>query len=51
MFLYFVPFTVFAIAVGWSLAIIYERRLDVLYGPYLPPDVRKRAREQAGDVD
>ena len=51
MIVYFVLFTAFAITVGWFLAIIYERRLDVLYGPYLPPDARKRASEQAGDVD
>jgi hypothetical protein len=46
MIVYFVLFTVFAITVGWSLAITYERRLDVLYGPFLPPDVRKRARSR-----
>ena len=41
MILYFVLFAALAITVGWFLAIIYERRLDVLYGPYLPPDARR----------
>ena len=36
MIVYFVLFDAFVIAVGWFLAIIYEQRLDVLYGPYLP---------------
>jgi hypothetical protein len=32
MTVYFVLFTAIATAVGWFLAIVYERRLDVLYG-------------------
>jgi hypothetical protein len=44
MVIYLVLFAAFAAAVGWCIAIIYERHQDVLYGPYLPRDIRKNAR-------
>jgi hypothetical protein len=45
MLIYFVLLAALVAAIGWCVAIIYERRQDVLYGPYLPPDIRKSARK------
>jgi hypothetical protein len=45
MIVYLVLLAVFATAVGWLVAMIYERHQDVLYGPYLPHDIRKHARK------
>jgi hypothetical protein len=47
MVIFFVLFAVLATAIGWLVALIYERRQDVLYGRYLPPEIRKTARNQS----
>jgi hypothetical protein len=51
VYFYFALFAILVAALGWLVAIVYERRQDVLYGRYLPPDIRKNARIRSQHVD
>jgi hypothetical protein len=51
VYFYFVLFAILVTALSWLVAIVFDRRRDVLYGPYLPPDIRKSARNRSHRVD